>query len=319
MPELPEVHTTVTGLQKVLPSLSITGIWSDMWSDAKICKNTIKDRSYFSYFKKYTLNQTITDVRRRAKHILIDFENGFTMIIHMKMTGHLMYGTYEENKKYNGREWAWVPLVADYADHMQTSQTNTSSPLLDPYNKHIHVVFTLSNGKHLVFCDSRKFGTIVVEKTSSLVGERFLYLGPEPLEESFTFNSFKARLLLSKTRAIKTVLMDQKIIAGIGNIYSDEMLFRSHILPTRTSVSLTESEFKLLYKEMKNVLTKGIALGGDSTSDYRNITGARGEFHESHMVYLRTKEKCFTKGCTGHIEKKTIGGRSAHFCTTCQH
>jgi formamidopyrimidine-DNA glycosylase len=305
MPELPEVHTTVTGLQSVLPGLSITDSWSDMWSAAKLSKNTIKDRSYFPYFKKYTLNQKVLQVRRRAKHILIDLENGFTIIIHMKMTGHLMYGNYSQNKKYDGRQWPWLPQEKD-------------SPLNDPYNRHIHVVFTLSNKKQLVFCDSRKFGTIVVEKTDTLHTERLAHLGPEPLETSFTSNNFKERIMKSPTRAIKTVLMDQSIIAGIGNIYSDEMLHRAHILPTRTPKSVKPSEWTLLFKAMKEVLGKGIDFGGDSTSDYRNIHGERGAFHENHRVYLRTKEKCLTQGCGGTIEKKTIGGRSAHFCSVCQ-
>lgn len=305
MPELPEVHTTVTGLQKVLPSLSITDIWSDMWSTSKLAKNTIKDRSYFVYFKKYTLNQKVISVRRRAKHILIDLENGFTMIIHMKMTGHLMYGIYKLNTKQTGKGWPWVPI-------------DKESPLIDPYNRHIHVVFTLSNNNHLVFCDSRKFGTIVVEKTSTLHTERLSHLGPEPLETTFTQKDFEKRIMKSPARAIKTVLMDQSIIAGIGNIYSDEMLHRAHILPTRSPKSLSAIEMKRLYKSMKEVLLKGIDFGGDSTSDYRNIHGERGAFHSNHLVYLRTKKKCLTKKCTGIIEKKTIGGRSAHFCTMCQ-
>ncbi len=309
MPELPEVHTTVTGLQRVLPGLTITSVWSDMWSTAKITKNTIKDRSYFPYFKKYTLNQKVTGVKRRAKHILIDLENGFTMIIHMKMTGHLMFGKYKENKKYNGREWAWLPVEPD-------------TPLSDPYNRHIHVVFTLKDTKgvetQLVFCDSRKFGTIVVEKTVTLHLGRLAHLGPEPLEESFTKKDFKERLMRSPSRAIKTVLMDQTIVSGIGNIYSDEMLHLAHILPTRTSKSLSEKELTLLFTSMKKVLLQGIDFGGDSTSDYRNISGARGEFHHNHNVYLRTKQKCLIKACSGVIEKQTIGGRSAHFCTRCQ-
>ena len=306
MPELPEVHTTVTGLQTVLPGLSVSDIWSDMWSVSKIAKNTIKDRDYFSYFQKYTLGQKVLQVRRRAKHILIDLENGFTIIIHMKMTGHLMYGLYAYNTHYDGKQWPWIPTEKD-------------SPLLDPYNRHIHVVFTLSDKKHLVFCDSRKFGTIVVEKTQTLHTERLAHLGPEPLELSFTQKNFEERITKSPTRAIKTVLMDQRIIAGIGNIYSDEMLHRSHILPTRTPKSLTAREITLLYKAMKEVLLKGIDFGGDSTSDYRNIAGERGKFHSNHQVYLRTKKQCLTKRCTGSIEKKTINGRSAHFCTQCQH
>lgn len=305
MPELPEVHTTVTGLEKLLPGLSITDVWSDMWSTSKLAKNTIKDRTYFSYFKKYTLVSKVMSVTRRAKHILINLENGFTIIIHMKMTGHLMYGIYRHNKQYNGREWSWIPVEKE-------------SPLHDPYNRHIRVVFTLSNKHHLVFCDSRKFGTIVVEKTDTLHTERFSHLGPEPLETSFTLSHFKERLMKSPTRAIKTVLMDQSILAGIGNIYSDEMLHRAHIMPTRTAQSLTSEELSLLFKEMKKVLIQGIDFGGDSTSDYRNVEGARGAFHSNHLVYLRTKGKCLTKNCKGIIEKKTIGGRSAHYCKTCQ-
>lgn len=305
MPELPEVHTTVTGLEKLLPGLSITDIWSDMWSTSKLAKNTIKDRTYFSYFKKYVLVSKVMSVTRRAKHILINLENGFTIIIHMKMTGHLMYGIYRHNKQYNGREWSWIPVEKE-------------SPLHDPYNRHIRVVFTLSNKHHLVFCDSRKFGTIVVEKTDTLHTERFSHLGPEPLETSFTLSHFKERLMKSPTRAIKTVLMDQSILAGIGNIYSDEMLHRAHIMPTRTAQSLTSEELSLLFKKMKKVLIQGIDFGGDSTSDYRNVEGARGAFHSNHLVYLRTKGKCLTKNCKGIIEKKTIGGRSAHYCKTCQ-
>jgi formamidopyrimidine-DNA glycosylase len=305
MPELPEVHTTVTGLQKVLPSLSIADVWSDMWSEAKICKNTIKDRSYFSYFKKYALNQKVINVRRRAKHILIDLENSFTIIDHMKMTGHLMYGKYVMNKKFNGKEWPWLPI-------------DQKSPLNDPYNRHIHVVFSLSNGQHLVFCDSRKFGTIVVEKTSTLHTGRLAHLGPEPLETSFTLPRFKERLMKSPTRAIKTVLMDQSIVSGIGNIYSDEILHRAHILPTRTPLSLDDGELRLLFTATKSVLSKGIDFGGDSTSDYRNIHGARGAFHENHTVYLRTQQPCLQKGCTGVINKRTLHGRSAHFCPVCQ-
>ncbi len=306
MPELPEVHTTVTGLEKLLPGLSITDIWSDMWSTSKLAKNTIKDRTYFSYFKKYALASKVRSVTRRAKHILINLENGFTIIIHMKMTGHLMYGIYRHNKQYNGREWSWIPVEKE-------------SPLHDPYNRHIRVVFTLSNKHHLVFCDSRKFGTIVVEKTDTLHTGRFSHLGPEPLETSFTLLHFKERLMKSPTRAIKTVLMDQSIIAGIGNIYSDEMLHRAHIMPTRIAQSLTSKELSLLFKEMKKVLIQGIDFGGDSTSDYRNVAGARGAFHSNHLVYLRTKGTCLTKNCKGIIEKKTIGGRSAHYCKTCQH
>ncbi len=309
MPELPEVHTTATGLQKVLPRLIIKDIWTDMWSTSTLAKNTIKDRKYFPYFKKHTLGARIKNVERRAKYILINLENDFTIIIHMKMTGHLMYGKYILNKQSNGKEWSWLPIPKN-------------SPLSDKYNRHIHVVLTLSNTKknysNLVFCDSRKFGSMSVMKTSLIHTDKLSHIGPEPLEKTFTENNFKERILLSTKRAIKTVLMDQKIIAGIGNIYSDEMLHLSHILPTRQPQSLNKKEISLLFRSMKKVLEKGIDFGGDSMSDYRNVKGERGAFQEKHLVYLRAKEKCKTKGCAGIIKKLKIGGRSAHFCPICQ-
>ena len=318
MPELPEVHTTVTGLQKVLPKLSITDIWCDMWSTSILAKNTIKDKKYFPYFKKHVLNQKVKNVERRAKYILINLKNDFTIIIHMKMTGHLMYGKYKQNEKYNGREWAWLPIVADSRGTNAEQTRKNTSPLLDKYNRHIRVVLTLSNNKHLVFCDSRKFGSISVMKTDLIHKEKLSHIGPEPLDKSFTLKIFKERLLKSKTKAIKTVLMDQTIIAGVGNIYSDEALHRAHILPWRTTASLNDSEWKLLFKSVIEVLKKGIDFGGDSMSDYRNVDGERGKFQNKHLVYLRTKEKCKANGCKGIIEKKNINGRSAHFCKGCQ-
>ncbi|MDB5259902.1 MAG: formamidopyrimidine-DNA glycosylase, formamidopyrimidine-DNA glycosylase [Candidatus Nomurabacteria bacterium] len=305
MPELPEVHTTVTGLRKVLVGLSMKSVWSDMWSTATLGKNTIKDKTYFPYFKKYALNQKVKDVRRRAKYILIDLENSFTIIIHMKMTGHLMYGVYKQNKKANGKEWAWVPI-------------DDNEALLDPYNRHIHVVFTLSNDRHLAFCDSRKFGSITILKTSTIDSDRLAHLGPEPLEETFKEINFIERLQRFPNRPIKQTLMDQTVIAGIGNIYSDEMLHLSHIQPTRVTKSLKTVEKKLLFKAMKKVLGRGIDFGGDSMSDYRNIEGKRGKFQEKHLVYLRTNQKCKTKNCRGIIKKEKVGGRSAHYCPICQ-
>lgn len=305
MPELPEVHTTVAGLQSVLPGKTITDIWSDMWSMSPLARNTIKDRSYFPYLQKHTVGASVISVTRRAKYILIHLSNEHTLVIHMKMTGHLMYGKYKENKPYNKKEWSWIP-------------EESSTSLHDPYNRHIHVVFSLNNHHQLVFCDSRKFGTITVQKSETLHTEHLHHLGPEPLETEFTQKNFKERVLRSPLRAIKTVLMDQAIIAGIGNIYSDEMLHRAHILPTRTPESLHETEWKLLFTAMKQVLKKGIDFGGDSTSDYRNIKGERGAFHANHLVYLRTKEKCLTKDCAGIIIKKQLNGRSAHFCPVCQ-
>ncbi|NCA93887.1 MAG: hypothetical protein EOM84_01780, partial [Sphingobacteriia bacterium] len=222
------------------------------------------------------------------------------ILIHLKMTGHLLYGEYI-NKKIS-KKTIWVPK-------------NTESPLGDPYNRFIHFVFCLSNEKHLAFCDSRKFGKITFFKTREIGKTIHLKnVGPEPLEDKMNAKIFKDRLDLKPKGKIKTVLMDQTIIVGIGNIYSDEMLWLSGIHPESIVSKIPKKENGLLYKNMRIVLEKGIDLGGDSMSDYRNIDGLRGSFQHHHNVYRLNKTPCKKKGCDGDIIRKVVNGRSAHFC-----
>jgi formamidopyrimidine-DNA glycosylase len=219
------------------------------------------------------------------------------------MTGHLLYGKYEYNKKEN----KWTP------------HKNERESLKDSYNRFIHVIFEFSNGKHLAFCDSRKFGKVTLINEENLESNLHLKnIGPEPLEENFYFENFKERLYSKPNKSIKTVLMDQKVIAGIGNIYSDEMLHTSGIHPESHSVKIPIDKLRLLYKSMKEVLNKGIKFKGDSMSDYRNINGEKGEFQNKHNVYKKKNERCSKKNCRGVIIRKVINGRSAHFCNTCQ-
>lgn len=305
MPELPEVTTTVNGLQKVLPKLKIISVWTDLAKKETIkqFKETIKNESFFKSFKEKTIEEKIINVERRAKNILINISGGNTILIHLKMTGHLLYGKYIYNKKEN----KWIP------------DKKERPSLFDPYNRFIHVVFTLSNGKHLAFCDSRKFGKVTIVKTSEKESTIHLKnIGPEPLLESFTFPLFKSRLFLKPNWKIKTILMDQSIIAGIGNIYSDEMLWLSSIHPESNPKKIPNKDLLKLYKNMSEILKKGINFGGDSMSDYRNIDGLRGKFQNHHNVYQRKGEKCMKKGCNGVIMRKVINGRSAHFCNTHQ-
>jgi len=302
MPELPEVTTTVNGLRRVLIGLRFVDVWTDLSKkeqEIKQFKNTIKDERFFKQFKKGVVNQKVISVERRAKNILINISGSKTILIHLKMTGHLLFGKYVFDRRKN----KWVP------------DKKEKESLHDPYNRFIHVVFSLSNGKHLVMSDSRKFGKITMMDTKDL--DKNIHLGgvgPEPLEKSFTWKNLKERLLLGRNKSIKTVLMDQKIVAGIGNIYSDEMLWLSSIHPESKPKSLKDKEFILLYKNMKKVLSKGIDFGGDSMSDYRNIDGERGNFQNHHNVYRKNKEKCGKKGCNGVIMRKVVNGRSAHFC-----
>ncbi len=313
MPELPEVTTTVNGLQKVLPGLVFVDVWTDlppslkMWranaKKRKMFKDTLKDPTFFRSFKKRVIGQKVIKVERRAKNILINISGGETILIHLKMTGHLLFGKYILNKKEN----KWLP------------DEKEGKALSDPYNRFIHVIFLFSNGKHLAFCDSRKFGKVTIIKTKDLGSTLHLKdIGPEPLEKSFTFPKFKNRLFLKPGWKIKTVLMNQSIIAGIGNIYSDEMLWLSGIHPESNPKNIPNSQLLKLYKALGEVLKKGINLGGDSMSDYRNIEGGRGNFQKEHNVYRRKGERCVKKNCNGVIIRKVINGRSAHFCNVHQ-
>lgn len=311
MPELPEVTTTVRGLQKVLPGLVFVDVWTDLSKKkqtVKQFKDTIKNDTFFKKFKRKIIGEKVIKVERRAKNILIHISGGNTILIHLKMTGHLLFGEYRKvasSKKKVGRKIQWVP--------------KDTGPLNDPYNRFIHVVFTFSDGKHLTFCDSRKFGKVTIIPTLDL--QKTLHLkniGPEPLEKVFTFARFKERLFLKPNGKVKTILMDQSIIAGIGNIYSDEMLWSAGIQPESNPTKIPQKKLLGLYKEMKKVLEKGIDFGGDSMSDYRNIHGEKGNFQNKHNVYQKKNTKCVKKSCGGVIIKKVINGRSAHFCNVHQ-
>ncbi len=302
MPELPEVTTTVNGLKRAIVGSVVSDVWTDL-SKKKTVKQfneTIKNEKFFKKFKKQIVGAKVISVERRAKNILINLSNRETILIHLKMTGHLIYGKYVFNKKEN----KWAP------------DKNERKELHDPYNRFIHVVFSFKNGKHLIFSDARKFGKVTIIKTDQINNAEHLgSVGPEPLDKSFTISKFKEKLMSKPNGKIKMVLMDQSIIAGIGNIYSDEMLWLSSIHPESKPSKIPESLFKLLYESMKIVLKKGINFGGDSMSDYRNIEGKKGNFQSHHNVYQKTNDKCGKKGCSGVIIRKVIGARSAHFCS----
>ncbi len=301
MPELPEVETTTRGLRRTVVGLVIKNVWTDLNTKDKRQKDSIANTKYFKIFQKEILNKKILSVERRAKNILINLNNERTILIHMKMTGHLLFGKFKFIKNKN--KWTAVE----------------KGPLQDPYNRFLHVVFSFSNGKNLAFSDVRKFGKITVLQTKTAHDSKHLKnIGPEPLEKSFTEKILKKRLDKKPNGKIMTVLMDQSVVAGIGNIYSDEILWHSSIHPERQVKNLKEKELRLIFKFMKKLLWRGIDLGGDSMSDYRNIYGKPGKFQLHQEAYKRTGEKCRRKGCKGKILRKIINGRSAHYCPTHQ-
>ena len=285
MPELPEVETIVRELRRKLPGLRLKDAWAD-WP------KSLRQAGGLPHFRKQIKNKKILSVRRRAKYIVLDIEGSKTIFIHQKISGHLLYG------KWSLKNGKWVSKIA--------------GPLRnDPKNQHIRIVLGLSNGYQLALADLRRFGKFILvddDKVQDL--KEIRELGPEPLE--ITFSEFNKRFEKKRGR-IKQMLMDPRFIAGIGNIYSDEILWRANLHPLSRVENLKENDIKNLYRETKLVLTLAIKRQGSSMDDYRTPSGKKGSFQNVQRAYHRTKEKCARRD-GGIIERLKIGGRSAHFC-----
>jgi formamidopyrimidine-DNA glycosylase len=304
MPELPEVETTVRELNKKILGLKIKDVWTDWAKSIKRPKN-------FSSFKKQIVGRKIEKIERRGKNILFQLSGKKTLLIHQKMTGHLLVGKWQlENKK-------WKPLI--------------KGVLEEKVNGYIHLMFCLSSGpvklrhgtsKMLGLSDLRKFAKILLVNTKDLEELKDIKdIGPDPLTKSFTFNKFKERITGRNKkgkdkRKIKQVLLKQEIISGIGNIYSDEILFEAKIYPLKEIQKLREAELKKIYSATKKILKKAIKVKGDSMSDYRTTSGKKGGYQNLQKVYQREGEKCYR--CGAVIERLKLGGRSCHFCPACQ-
>jgi len=290
VPELPEVETIVRDLNKEVLSRTFFDIWTDF-------PKMIKKPKGLEKFKKEIKGKKILNIRRRAKNILFDLSDNKTLLIHQKLTGHLLLGIWKQE------EGIWKSKI--------------KGPLADdPMNKFLHLIFWLNDGRQLALSDLRKFAKVELwEKDALEKSDGIKSLGPEPLEKDFTFEKFKEVLLKNKGK-IKQVLMNQTVIAGIGNIYSDEILWQAKIHPFKEVSKLLERELEKTYQAMREILQKAIKRGGESISDFRRISGEKGGFDPLRRIYRREGEKCFR--CGTKIKKIKMGGRSAHFCPKCQ-
>jgi len=296
MPELPEVQTTVNGINRHVRGLGIRDVWTDYKSAFHAGKDNIQNPVFFKKFRKAVIGTKIVRAERRGKNILVHLSNKKTIIIHMKMTGHIMYGRYRKEKK------AWRAVDA--------------GPLRDdPFNRFVHFLMALSSGKALALSDMRKFAKVTIEETDKLAQSKHLSShGPEPLDPKFTVQRLYEALMRKPNGPIKSVLMNHEIISGIGNIYSDEILWRVGINPLERVKNIPVKKLPEIHAAIRATLEKGINFGGDSMSDYRNIKGERGKFQEKHNAYQKTGEICSKSRCNGVIRRIVVGGRSAHFC-----
>ncbi len=286
MPELPEVETIVRQLNKKVVGRKILDVWTD-WP--KMIRTHSLDK-----FKREIKGRKILHAHRRAKYVLIDLSGGKTLIIHQKISGHLLYGKWKvENNKP-------TPV--------------TEGPIKsDPQNRFIRFILHLDNGYMLGLSDLRRFGKALLVDTDKMGSiTEIKKLGPEPLDKNFTLKKF-GELMAKKRGAIKKVLMDQFVISGIGNIYSDEILWYAGIHPLRRMEKLNKKELAAIYKYIRLVLKKAVGALGDSEQDYRTLEGKMGGYQNKKKAYQLTGEKC-QKRDGGIIKKIKINGRSAHFC-----
>jgi len=235
------------------------------------------------------------------------------LLIHQKISGHLLYGKWKEFDKLPSekrkmlkeiwRDQKWIP-------------DPTKGPAMDPMNRFIRLIFFLDNGQMLALSDLRRFAKVLCGPKETIFNlAEFKNLGPEPLDPKFTYQKFR-ELFKNKSGRIKQVLMDQNFISGIGNIYSDEILWVAKIHPLTRVEKLREKDLRAIYSAIKKVLKKALRLRGTSIDDYRDALGRRGRYDLVRYVYQKEGESC--PRCGAKIKRLKIGGRSAHFCPKCQ-
>ncbi len=285
MPELPEVETIATDLDQVLCHQVISDI--TLISSGKILKTPL------SQFKKKLQGVRISRVFRRAKMLVIETSAGL-IVIHLKMTGQLVY----------------VSKKKVIAGGHPIQSTGLRVP-----NQFTHLVFSFTKGNILYFNDVRKFGWVILV-TPEEFADMSRSVGLEPLGTDFTLDFFKNMLNRRSKTTIKAVLLDQKHLAGLGNIYVDEVLFRSGVRPSRIVGSITNQEIKKIWQAIPVVLRHSIKERGTTFSNFIDTSGLRGNFMKYLRVYGRAGQPCVV--CGRPLRKTRVAGRGTHWCEKCQ-
>lgn len=287
MPELPEVETIRLGLNQLLPGKKITGVWHD-WP--KGFPNAPSDVDGFLTGAK------VKEVRRRAKVLLIDLDTNYTLVIHLKMTGQMVYRSHAE------RFGAGHPndsLIGELPD------------------KSTRVIFDFEDDSKLFFNDQRKFGWVRLMPTPEVQNiDFFRRVGPEPLSAVFTQSEFRDRLRKRSNTNVKAALLDQSVIAGIGNIYADESLWAARIHPNTLVKDISAYKLNSLFDEIQKVLKLSIEKGGSTDKNYVNAEGKKGSYLDFANMFRREGLPC--PRCGSVIVKLRVAGRGTHICPKCQ-
>lgn len=287
MPELPEVETVRGGLHKLIIGRQVITVTHDT---EKGFPNASADVDAF------LIGASVTDVRRRAKVLLIDLSSQYTLVIHLKMTGQLVFvGTERFGAGHPNNS-----LIGDLPD------------------KSTRVVLGFADGSHLCFNDQRKFGWVRLMPTVEVPNIDFMKkVGPEPLEDDFTPEVFYERLQRRKNTTIKAAILDQTVLAGVGNIYADEGLWGAKIHPATRVKDISYSQAELLWKELRDVMKLAIEKGGSSNHTYINAEGKRGSYMNFARAFRREGQPC-PRHPDVLIEKIKVAGRGTHICPVCQ-
>ena len=286
MPELPEVEVVKKSLEKKLKNLTIKRV--------NISNNNLRYKIDNNQFNKIK-SQKIISIERRSKYLLINLNKNFTILAHLGMTGKFF--VVENNKKY---------------------KTSFYYSLKKNDKKHDHVTFFLNKKVNLIYNDVRKFGFIKIYPSKDILNcSHLASLGPEPLSKNFNLDYFNKNILNKKIK-IKNLLMDQKFVAGLGNIYCNEVLFLCKISPARSIIKINHQEKKKIIKSIKKILKQAILLGGSSIKNFSGTGGQEGNFQQKFNVYGKEKVSCNRSKCLGVIRKVYTSNRSSFFCPKCQ-
>jgi len=333
MPELPEVETVRRGLSGLIVGRKVRAVEHDT---PKSFPNATAD------VKDFLIGAKITDVRRRAKVLLIDLSSGYTLVVHLKMTGQMVFivssrsspvppqgrSTGDEVSARGARLALNGDIPSDEqeksARHLQNAEGlrfgaghPNDSLVGELPDKSTRVTVTFEDGSHLYFNDQRKFGWMKLMPSAEVPNIDFMKkVGPEPLDADFTVDAFAERFKRRAKTSIKAALLDQTVVAGVGNIYADESLWGAKIHPQRLVGDITADEFQKLYEELRAVMNKAIEKGGSTDKNYVNAEGKRGSYLDFARVFRREGKPCPRCGTT--IIKFKHAGRGTHICPHCQ-